>query len=666
MNTYALTVGLTIRHGDRTWRLERHLQDDTLVFMDVITGTPHTLTPAALQRDVLAKKFEIVSGDSPVASAGTTLTVPLVKTLDDFPPHQAKEVRRRYRYIMHFKRKGLRRGMRRRIQLAIKELKGLLPPNHTDEALEIDPKVPSPSSIIEWMKRWEESGGNLLSLLTRHAVRKTPKRLDPEVLRIGREKVRTFFCTSERRTMAQTEVQINAALMSQAARNGTEPKTISISSVRRLIQEISPFDRDEKRYGPTCARNNWRYALRGIGAERPMQRYEIDHTVIDVVVVSDTTGMPLGRPVITVVVDAFSGCVAGFFISFWGTGLANTLAALKVAISPKGEYEQSQGLSVRWLPFGIPALMVVDNGLEFHSRQFHTIAMYLNMNLRFCAVRQPWLKPFVERTLGTLCSYLPTQGRVEKRLDNYLPLKPEKTATITFSALCAGILKGFVEIHPFEPNERKLWLPYDRFGEGMAKLLPPSLPTSTSELDLIVAVSKEMTVAQEGVVSNYLRYCSVELQTLRQQVGANFRTAVKFNPEDLATVHIQDPGTKGWLAVPSCLPEYTEGLSIVQHKAIRARLKADLARRQVGEHLLRAKAELADMWNSQAVIGKRLQGAQLRALSGLTSSHALLGSARSPSPIRSEKAPDPVQLLTEEELRPAEAEIPDFEAFAMV
>jgi len=666
VKTYALTIGLVIRQGDRTWRLQSHLQDDTLVFIDQVTGTPHTLTPATLQRDVLAKKFEIVSADFASSCADAVVTAPLVKTVDDLPPHQAWEVKRRYRYVIHLKKKGLRRGMREHIQAAIKNLHGALPARHTDEATELDPKVPSASTAMEWMRRWDDSGGNLLSLLTRHAVRRSSKRLDPEVVRIGREMVRDFYCTRQRRTIEATRVQINTALCSQAARVGTEPKTISISSLRRLVQEISPYERDESRYGAAYARHKWRFSLRGIGAERPLQRYEIDHTVLDIVVLSDTTGMPLGRPVITIAVDAYSGYVTGFFISFWGTGLANSLAALKVAISPKGEYCLNQGLSKRWLPLGIPSLMVVDNGLEFHSPQFHSIAQHLNMDLRFCAVRQPWLKPFVERELGNLCGYLPVEGRVEKKLDNYLPEKPERTASITFSALCAGILKAIVEIHPFEVGERNLWLPYDRFGEGMAKLLPPSLPTSTSELDLIVAVSKELTVGNEGVVSNYIRFNSIELQSLRRQIGTTFKARVKFNPEDLNAVHVQDPRTKGWLPVPSCMPEYTSGLSVVQHKAIRARLRADLERRQVPEYLMRAKAELADLWNSRAVIGKRLQGAQLRAMSGLTSSHALLGATRPAVTDARKSAADPVQLLTKSELRPPAEEIPEFDAFAMV
>lgn len=666
MKSYALTIGLVVRHGERTWRMERQLDDadSTLVFVDQVTGTPRTMTPSTLQANVLRGELSIVTGEPPDVRSSQKITVPLVATLEDLSPHQRQQVEHRYRYVMHMRRKGIRRGMRSQIRAEIQALRGHLPPRHTDEQAVLDPAVPSPSSVMDWMRRYEESGGNLLSLLPRHATRRSSRRLSEVALQVCRDHVRSFYCTRHRPTIALTHLRINAALAAQRTDPSKPALSVSISTVRRCIEQITPHARDIARFGRAFARNKWRYSIDGVDVSRPMERYEIDHTIVDLVVVSDATAMPLGRPTITVVVDAFSGVVAGFFISFWSTGLATTIAALKVAISPKDAICAGQGLTVKWLPYGIPVLLVCDNGLEFHSKQLHAMAMHLSMDLRLCAVRQPWLKPMVERTFGSYLSYLPAQGRVEKRLDNYLPLKPEKTATITFSAFCHGLLKAFVDIHPFEINERRLTLPYDRFQEGMAKMLPPRLPSSTAELDIIAAQSKPLTIGNEGAVTHYLRYNSTELQDLRRRIGASFKTNIKFDPENLDAVYVQDPTSRQWLWVQSCQPEYTTGLSVVQHRAIRALLKDKLERRDIPNQLNRAKLQLMDMWNSRAAVGKRLKSAQLRALSGLTSSHVLLGAGSSvPSkPIQ----PAPSQLVTPKDLEVAEHEIPDFNAFELV
>jgi len=197
------------------------------------------------------------------------------------------------------------------------------------------------------------------------------------------------------------------------------------------------------------------------------------------------------------------------------------------------------------------------------------VAPHLATDVQHCAVRQPWLKPFVERAIGQINGYLPKPGRVERQLDNYLPESPDRTACITFGSLCQGLLKEIVDVYPFQTNERTLELAHDLYRDGLTSQLAPRLPSSFDELDLIMASVKSATVGNEGVVKDYLRYNSPELQELRRRVGLSFRTAIKFNPENINHVWVQDPVEHGWISVPSCHPDYTEGLSTVQHKAIR-------------------------------------------------------------------------------------------------
>jgi len=91
---------------------------------------------------------------------------------------------------------------------------------------------------------------------------------------------------------------------------------------------------------------------------------------------------------------------------------------------------------------------------------------------------------------------------VERRIDNYLPIDPDKSAAIPFSGLCQGLLKAFVDVHAFQINERKLALPYDLFADSFHRVPPPNLTADLSKLDVIVAPSKELTVSGEGVVSD--------------------------------------------------------------------------------------------------------------------------------------------------------------------
>ena len=64
-------------------------------------------------------------------------------------------------------------------------------------------------------------------------------------------------------------------------------------------------------------------------------------------------------------------------------------------------------------------MYVVDNGLEFHSKQFVLAAMELNTELQYCPVRQPWLKPSVERHFLELGYALPKAGKDAKANSKY-------------------------------------------------------------------------------------------------------------------------------------------------------------------------------------------------------------------------------------------------------
>jgi putative transposase len=50
-------------------------------------------------------------------------------------------------------------------------------------------------------------------------------------------------------------------------------------------------------------------------AERPNEVWQIDHTIVDLIVVDEETRLPIGRPYLTIAVDIYTRMVAGFHLS---------------------------------------------------------------------------------------------------------------------------------------------------------------------------------------------------------------------------------------------------------------------------------------------------------------------------------------------------------------
>lgn len=643
-----------MRRGERTYQLIRELEDNTYVFEDRVTGRPWTATRTELWRALEAGELtELIPGPKYNDRAGAEVPKP-IQSWTSISEKYRKEIERKLTYVRQALRSGLSRGMRAGVRALIAEVADRIN----------DPLPPRESAVMEWMRRYDEGGRTPLSLMSGYALRQGKRRISDPILAICRDTLAGHYASKKRPTLKDTQsvaqrrvdAQVRAGLLP------VEQAKVNYGLIRRLKLEISPYALDVARYGSAYASNHWRYSKSGPGFTRALQRYEVDHTVLDVVVICDRTGMPLGRPTLTVVVDAYSGYVVGWFLSFWGTGLAASFCALRVAIAPKQDLRGlAQGPSHEWLGYGLPEEFGLDNGLEFHSPQFRTMAHYLGVDLFFCPVRQPWLKPTVERCLGKILNILPSEGRVYKRLPNELPERPDRTAAVTFSHLARGLLIAFCDVHPFEINQRRLARPYDLYADSLASLPPAPLPVGTQDLEIIVSPSRTLTVGNEGVVMEYLRFNSDELQDIRRSTGHRFRAQIKLNPESLDYVWVQPPGTNDWLQVPSCQREYTRDLSIVQHRAIRRHMKAELARKGAVETLERGRQQLADMWNTSAVRGRRLAGNHLRALAGFTSNRAL----RSCSADVTTRDTVPSRFLCIEEMTPEKREIPVFDSFVM-
>ncbi len=60
--------------------------------------------------------------------------------------------------------------------------------------------------------------------------------------------------------------------------------------------------------------------LQGVGGEppavtAPLEQVQIDHTVIDLIVVDDRDRQPIGRPYLTLAIDVFTRCVLGMVVT---------------------------------------------------------------------------------------------------------------------------------------------------------------------------------------------------------------------------------------------------------------------------------------------------------------------------------------------------------------
>ncbi|MEM5432825.1 Mu transposase C-terminal domain-containing protein [Cupriavidus oxalaticus] len=600
-----------------------------------------------LSADILQGKLTVVrDADTPVTNVerGSTSSLMCTATL---PDRYKSDLERKYAYVRHMRKIGLTKGQRTRIADAIETCANLLK----------DIRPPKVSTVMQWMRDYERSGENPTSLVSRNVKRRASPRLNRDLRRLIEKILTDYYFVKNGCSIRTAHDRVIRALSeeSSTALPTMTDRGVSLSTVRRIILETSPFDRDRSRLGTAQARAKWRFSKPGRASTRPLERVEIDHTLADSYVIDDRFILPLGRPVITVIVCTYSGYILGFFISFEGETVGRLVQCIKIAIQPKDTITAGHSLSNAWHSVGGWETLCLDNGAAGHTQPFQHIAMDLGMDIEYCPVRMPWFKPSVERCLGELTRQLPPNGRPKKPGSSPDPFNPNEHACITFSDFCYGILKWVVDVHPFEINERKLARPIDLFLEGLDSCPPPTLIDNTTCLDVIAGIGTTAMVDHGGVVRQYLRYTSDELVALKSEVGAKFKANIKYDPYDLGRIFLQDPRTGHWITVGARDQEYTSGLTATQHKLIRNAAGKKLTLSNAETVLRKARLELQDHWANAIRAGKRLKKSSrdLALFQGLSSisrpiqpgSHA------------------PMLVVTDDVPSAANAPIPSFEVF---
>ncbi|MFP6560000.1 Mu transposase C-terminal domain-containing protein [Paraburkholderia sp. B3] len=651
MAVYILERGLVLRCGNAQWRVQRVVDDRHVQLEHAETGKIRTETIARLTADITVGKFEVIRDADALGGKGTLATERNLVCVASIPERYQHAYARANDYLRYMRRRGISKGQRSRITEAIEHFATSIRDN----------QPPSTSTVMRWMRLFESNAGNPSCLVSGHVRRRRRERIPPAVRNVIEKVLARYYFRKSGSSLRQVHDRVIQAL-NEEAKAGRMPlgvANVSSSTVRRIAYEVPPFDRDRLRLGTAEARHKWRSSKPGIYATRPLERVEMDHTLLDIWVIDDRWGIPLGRPTITFLVCGYSSYILGFYISFEGETLARILQSIKIAVQPKDAITTAAKLSNRWHAMGLWETLVVDNALSVHSDRLRLIMNELCSDLEYCPVRMPWFKPTVERSLGELTRQLPAHGRPQKPGRQPDPIDPGVTACITFSDLCHGILQWVVDVHPFEINQRKMSRPVDLFLEGLNACPAPAFVDNYSSLDVLAGPRKTVAVRHDGIVHEWLTYTGDELAQMRREMGTNFRATMTYNPYDLGSIFVQHPHTGAWVSVQAKDQEYATGLSSTQHRLIRAAAKQRLTLANAPDLLRKARLELQDGWLAAFASGKRIKRAP-RDFS-LFQQVSAVSIAPASSPHR--RPPPPEKFASDEETIELKRPIPSFETF---
>jgi putative transposase len=262
--------------------------------------------------------------------------------------------------------------------------------------------------------------------------------------------------------------------------------------------------------------------------DRPFEIGHIDHTELDVELVCSRTGRNLGRPWMTLLMDAFSRRCLAFDLSFDPPSYRSCMMILRTCVRRH---------------LRLPQILVIDGGPEFQSTYFECLlARYECIKKRRPPAKARFGSP-VERAFGTTNTQFihNLQGntqitrnvrQVTKSVD------PQRHATWTLMELHERLAEYLFEVyetieHPAlgqSPREA-FRIGFEETGFRKERLIPYSQDFLMATLPATPRGSGRVTPGR-GVKINHIYYWSSRFQDPALQ---NQQVSLRYDPFDLGT-----------------------------------------------------------------------------------------------------------------------------------
>lgn len=497
---------------------------------------------------------------------------------------------------------------------------------------------PSPSAVRRWVDQRGTPGDRPLNQMVSLSGRvQRRKRLPTEV----HEQVHLaalWYWSSRRWTFEAAYTRLRTQLASiNGARQaeGMSPLPVpSHETLRKTIRSLESYEVYREKYGAGAAATRFKAVEGKLHATRILQIGAIDHTTLDGVAIIDQDFLlPVGRPQLTVLMDVYSSCVVGFFLSFEPASIYSVVECIRCANRPKVNIPEGtpKAATLRTI-FGRFDEIISDNGKEFSGVAMHDGLSDAGISFRLAPIKSPTYKPNVERFFEILNAILNRKlpgGVLKPETLRELGYDPRKDAALTIDQIEELIWQALTIYHIEPPRGGRV--PRALTWQEGAQRHGIDVIGDDSQLGKMLGkVKYPCLITKAGVEIFGLRYhdpglVSSLLEDLaprepvrsRRKGSATARVKVKCSPANISEIHVWNKIRNIYVTLPALDYEYTRGISIWHHEKIKEWTRKKGLAFSTEDDRLRARASLQEMLQELA---PKLKGKELRAYARLASS----------------------------------------------
>lgn len=413
-----------------------------------------------------------------------------------------------------------------------------------------EPGAPSARTVLAWIAAWKDGGSKLDALVPqcRNRGRYDP-RLRPEASELMHKVIDDVYLDDARPCVAEVHRAMVArfAEWNRGRRAADHLPVPSRDALHRAVKGLCRATVDHHRLGPEAARERWRVSAAGVETTRVNERWEADHTRVDVMVLHSDRKTVVGRPWITLLIDRHSRMIMSFVVSFAHPDQDTVLEALATAVLPKrtllARYPELAGLSYE--AEGVPEGLAVDNGVELSGTCVTLALARVGADLTKCPIRKPWYKGTIERALGTLSRQVFHRMPGSTFASHYERSRekpPETVAVATLEELKGKIWRWVLTSYQLRHHKGIDAPPLTLWRRSVAER-DQRLPPTEEEVRAAFSLSAARVVRKDGIAFKGLQYVSEHQLAFLAKPGRRKEVTVSVDRNDLTVVHFTDPDT---------------------------------------------------------------------------------------------------------------------------
>lgn len=283
-------------------------------------------------------------------------------------------------------------------------------------------------------------------------------------------------------------------------------------------------------------------------AQRPGQYIFLDHWLIDCFTVDEASRRKLDRLWLTTGIDVYSRSIIGIALLNEAPCIESVTTFLRNAIWPKDL--EKWGFHGKWVSFGIPQMLFLDNAWAHHSETLESLANEIGQGGMYPTMTLAWRPPYkgrygalIERFFGNLSAQIrnsPLPGRI-RSTDPKDVHSAAAEACLLYEDLYRWILERIIEYQNTPQDALAGMSPNEKWIDGCKAGLP-EVPAWSPEIDRLFwrRSSKTRVIGRLGISIFGLHFSSPELKQV-EKLGRNGKPSafsVSSNPLDMSHIAV--------------------------------------------------------------------------------------------------------------------------------